>query len=257
MCRSSVSSFEALLDEKTNARRVTFAPEETPVTEVPQQDKPTEWDETLDEGKTPVTVTTHVPHFSVKLCGELKSIEQEFVDIIFRDFYMSVISTDPTKTAFDVYLGGLLVKDLLQEPESKYAYLMSSSHPTSSHSRPFTRSTSLLSTSCPAVSECGLNSNLSSSLPSYFQEHRGIPALVLSPLRPLKYGKSHSFSAVSMIEEDEDSASENESVQVREEEERGFKERALVRLNVLLVSKDDEEFATKFKSVSIEVCACH
>jgi hypothetical protein len=203
----------------------------------------------LEDDITPVRANITVPHFSIKLCGELKDVEHEFVDIMFHDFYMNFESINPTVTVFDVYLGGLLVQDLLQDAESSYPYLMSSSLASRSKSlhRSISAYTTMLSTSCPTVSECGMNTDLSSSLPSYFPEspvRKGIPFRTLSPLRPLKYGKSPSLPSVSLIQEDEETGN-NVS-----EEGQKHKDNALVTIKVTLVNKENEEFETKYKSVS-------
>lgn len=234
-----------------SSKRVTFAPE-TPTTNVNKTLNEDQSD--VEDDSTPVRANIAVPHFSVKLCGQLKSVEHEFVDIMLHDFYMNFESINPTVTVFDVYLGGLLVQDLLQSPDSSYSYLMSSSLPSQSRNlhRSMSARTSVLSTSCPTVSECGLNNDLSTSLPSYFPEspvRKGIPFRTLSPLRPLKYEKSPSLPSVSFSEEGKVEVEERS--RKASEERQNHKDNALATINVTLVKKENEDFETKYKSVSI------
>ena len=201
---------------------------------------------------TPIRALFEVPHFSIKLCGELNNVERDFVDIVLRDFTLCYEHIKSTVTLFDVSLGGLLVEDLLQDPESPYRHLMCSSAPRHHQHRLRERSLSAcpssLSTSCPVVSEMGLNSNLSSSLPLCLPsspKHGQLHSL--SPLRPLM--KSQKFPSmpsvlVSTGGESEDRVMTSPAVKVDKESH------ALVHIKVLLVDKKDEDFSTKYKSVS-------
>ena len=209
-------------------------------------------EETATEEPTPVTAYMEVPHFSIKLCGNLNQAEQDFVDIMLHDFYMSYEHTKATVTCFDVCLGGLLVEDLLQDPNSSYRHLMSSSVPRRHKLRERSLSAfPTLSTSCPSVSDVGLNFTLSSSLPSYssrtFQRHG--PVRPLSPLRPLiKRQRVSSLTCVNTIAEGDDTEHDSTSKSSKEEEK---EDSALVHIKVVLVDKNDEGFHTKFNSVRI------
>ncbi|EDO41450.1 predicted protein [Nematostella vectensis] len=250
---SSSSNLEAYFD-KSVTTKVSFAPLEGHHVNSSDHLKPLEPSHAEEpDDPTPIVANVTVPHFSIKLCGELQNVEHEIVDIKFSDFYLNYQNVKPTLTQFEVYLGGLLVQDLFQDPTSDYAYLMSSSNPRGSKNRARSLSAyhSSLSTSCPTISECGLTSDLSSSLPSYLPESpRRIPFRTLSPLRPLKHGQCPSLPAVrSTLDLGMDSG--EESAHKRKlNERRKLKENALVTCYVTLVKNDDEEFETKYKSVS-------
>ncbi|XP_048580764.1 intermembrane lipid transfer protein VPS13D isoform X3 [Nematostella vectensis] len=249
---SSSSNLEAYFD-KSVTTKVSFAPLEGHHVNSSDHLEPLEPSHAEEpDDPTPIVANVTVPHFSIKLCGELQNVEHEIVDIKFSDFYLNYQNVKPTLTQFEVYLGGLLVQDLFQDPTSDYAYLMSSSNPRGSKNRARSLSAyhSSLSTSCPTISECGLTSDLSSSLPSYLPESpRRIPFRTLSPLRPLKHGQCPSLPAVrSTLDLGMDSG--EESAHKRKlNERRKLKENALVTCYVTLVKNDDEEFETKYKSV--------
>ena len=202
------------------------------------------------EDPTPVRALFEVPHFSIKLCGELNKVEHDFVDIMFYDFSLSYEHTKPTVTLFDVSLGGLLVEDLLQEPDSSYRHLISSSAPRKYRLRERSLSAypSSLSTSCPVVSDAGLNSTFSSSLPHCLSTSpKQSPFRSLAPLRPLM--KNHKFPSMPCVNVSTDSDSLMEDLRSSSTVIKETKGNDLVHIKVLLVDQKDEEFNTKYESV--------
>lgn len=208
--------------------------------------------ETESEDPTPIKALFEVPHFSIKLCGELNKVDREFVDIMFYDFALNYEHIKPTRTQFDVSLGGLLVEDLLQEPESPYRHLISSSAPRQRHLRERSLSAyhSSLSSSCPVVSEAGLHSNFSSSLPHCLSTspRRG-PVRSLAPLRPLL--KNQKFPSMPSVNVSTEGDSTMEDARTSSFVTKEKKEKNLVHINVLLIDKKDEEFTTRFNSVGV------
>lgn len=213
-------------------------------------------DETTDEfeleseDSTPVRAVFEVPHLSIKLCGELNKIEHDFVDIMFYDFRLKYEHTTPTVTSFDVSLGGILVEDLLQEPESPYRHLISSSAPRQHHLRERSLSAhqTSLSTSCPVVSDAGLNPKFSSSLPHCLSlSPRQSPYRSLAPLRPLM--KKDKFPSMPSVNVSTDSDSSMEDLGQRRSATKHNKHNNLVHINVLLIDKQDEQFTSKYESV--------
>lgn len=206
--------------------------------------------ETELEDPTPIQAVFEVPHFSIKLCGELNKVDHDFVDIMFYDFYLFYEHTKPTKTLFDISLGGLVVEDLLQEPESPYRHLISSSAPRQYHLRERSLSAypSSLSSSCPVVSEAGLHSNFSSSLPHCLSTSpRHGPYHSLAPLRPLL--KNQKFPSMPSVNVSTDSDLSMEDLQTSDTVMKEKKRNNLVHISVLLVDKKDDEFTTKHNSV--------
>ena len=217
--------------------------------------------ETLDEESEsmPLKAFLEVPHFSVKLCGELNHVEHDIVDIMLKDFSLSFDHSQPNLTHFDITLGGLLVEDL-QEPSSFYCHLMASSVPLREQLKSRSLSASpTLSSSCPTVSDCGLSSNLSSSLPLYFPASpKANTFRILSPLRPLfKRNKSPSLSAVDTISEITGASFKEISPTTCVKQKKPAE--VLVHVKVLLVDKNCGEFVSKYKKVCflpilIKVC---
>ena len=210
--------------------------------------------ETESEDPTPIKAQFEVPHLSIKLCGELNKVDHDFVDIMFYDFALNYEHTKPTRTQFDVSLGGLLVEDLLQEPESLYRHLISSSAPRQRHlrERSLSASPSSLSSSCPVVSEVGLHSNFSSSLPHCLSTSpRQGPFRSLSPLRPLL--KNQKFPSMPSVNVSTDGNSSMEGLRSSSSVMKEKKENNLVRINVLLIDKNDEEFTTSYNSVGVTI----
>ena len=257
---SSASNLEAYIPEKVlPEKRVTFVPNVSFGENVESTDDLSSDHELETEGPTPVRAHFELPHFSIKLCGELNKVEHDFVDIMFYDFILSYEHTKPTVTLIDVSLGGLLVEDLLQEHDSPYRHLISSSAPRQFHLRERSLSAypSSLSTSCPVVSDAGLHSNFSSSLPHCLSTtHHQSPFRSLAPLRPLM--KNHKFSSLPSVDASIDSDSSVEDVKVVVKEK---KRNNLVHIKVLLVDKKDDEFSTKHNSVGhlsfvIFLCQC-
>ena len=210
--------------------------------------------ETESEDPTPVRAQFEVPHFSIKLCGELNKVDRDFVDIMFYDFALNYEHTKSTRTRFDVSLGGLLVEDLLQDPESPYRHLITSSAPRQRHLRERSLSAcpSSLSSSCPVVSEAGLHSNFSSSLPHCLSTSpRQRPLRSLSPLRPLL--KNLKFPSMPSVNVSTDSDSSMEDLRTSSSVTKEKKENNLVLINVLLMDKKDEEFTTTYSSVGVMI----
>lgn len=203
------------------------------------------------EDSTPVRAFFEVPHFSIKLCGELNKVEHDFVDINFFDFSLIYEHIKPTVTLFDVSLGGLVVEDLLQDPGSPYRHLISSSAPRQHRLRERSLSAypSTLSTSCPVVSDAGLNSKFSSSLPHCLSlSPRQSPYHSLAPLRPLM--KNDKFPSMPSVNVSTDSDSSMEDLRMTSSSTKENQGNNLVHIKVLLVDKKDEEFTTKYSSVS-------
>ena len=170
---------------------------------------------------------------------------------MFYDFNLAYEHTKPTVTLFNVSLGGLLVEDLLQEPESPYRYLISSSAPRQHHFRERSLSAypSNLSSSCPVVSEAGLRSNFSSSLPHCLPAtSKQGPFRSLAPLRPLL--KNQKFPSMPSVNVTLDSESLGEDLGTSNTIIKDKKRNSLVHINVFLIDKKDEEFSTKYNSVS-------
>lgn len=248
---SSAANLEACIPEKVlPEKRVSFVPEvsseqniDKDVTEESTNEYPLE-----SEDSTPVRAVFELPHLSIKLCGELNKTEHEFVDIVLYDFSLSYEHTKPTVTLFDVSLGGLLVKDLLQDPESPYRYLISSSSPRQHRSleRSLSAYPSRLSSSCPVVSDAGLNQRFSSSLPHVLSlSPRQNAYRSLAPLRPLlKSDKFPSLPSVITARESDAPLDDSTSASVNEN-----KDSNLVHVKVLLIDKKDDEFTTKYTSV--------
>lgn len=238
----SASNLEAYIPEKVlPEKRVSFVPNVSFGENVESAEDLSSDHDLETEGPTPVRAHFELPHFSIKLCGELNKVEHDFVDIMFYDFILSYEHTKPTVTLIDVSLGGLLVEDLLQEHDSPYRHLISSSAPRQFHLRERSLSAcpSTLSTSCPVVSDAGLHSNFSSSLPHCLSTtHQQSPFRSLAPLRPLM--KDHKFSSLPSV----NASMEDANVVVKEK-----KRNNLVHIKVLLVDKKDDEFSTKHNSV--------
>ena len=137
-----------------------------------------------------------------------------------------------------------MVEDLLQDPSSSYRYLMSSAVTGRENFRQRSLSAfPALSTSCPSVSDVGLGSPLSSSMPLYsssksFTRHgTGKPS---SPLRSLvKRQRYSSLNVVNTIAEGDD-AEEQTPEPTQKGGEGG--ESALVQIVVDLIDPKDEEF---------------
>ena len=246
---SSASNLEAYIPEKVlPEKRVSFVPNVSFGEENVETAEDLSFDHELEtEGPTPVRAHFELPHFSIKLCGELNKVEHDFVDIMFYDLILGYEHTKPTVTLIDVSLGGLLVEDLLQEHDSPYRHLISSSAPRQFHLRERSLSAypSSLSTSCPVVSDAGLRSNFSSSLPHCLSTtHQQSPCRSLAPLRPLM--ETHKFSSLPSVNASIDSDSSVEDVNIVLKEK---KRNNLVHIQVLLVDKKDDEFSTKHNSV--------
>lgn len=251
-CSSSASNLEACIPEKVlPEKHVSFVPNVSFGENIDSDvaDESTNEYEPESEEPTPVRASFEVPHFSIKLCGELNKVEHDFVDIMFYEFTLSYEHTKPTVTSFNVSLGGLLVEDLLQEPDSPYRHLISSSVPREYHLRQRSLSAypSTLSTSCPVVSDAGLNSKFSSSLPHCLSiSPRQSPYRSLAPLRPLvKKDKFPSMPSVNVSTDSDSSMEELDTSNVMKEN----KGNNLVHIKVLLIDKKDEEFSTKYNSV--------
>ena len=250
---SSASNLETCIPEKVlPVKHVSFVPNVTFGENVDHEmpDESTAEFESESEDPTPIQAHFEVPHFSIKLCGELNKVDHDFVDIMFYDFGLSYEHTKPTVTLFDVSLGGLLVEDLLQEPESPYRYLISSSAPRQHHLRERSLSAypSSLSTSCPVVSEAGLHSNFSSSLPHCLSTSpKQGPYRSLAPLRPLL--KNQKFPSMPSVNVSTDSDSSMEDSRTSSTVMKEKKGNNLVHISVLLIDKKDDEFTTKYNSV--------
>lgn len=250
---SSASNLEACIPEKVlPEKHVSFVPNVTFGENVEEDvpDESTAEFETESEDPTPIRAIFEVPHLSIKLCGELNKVEHDFVDIMFYDFGLCYEHTKPTVTLFDVSLGGLLVEDLLQEPESRYRHLISSSAPRKFHLRERSLSAypSSLSSSCPVVSEAGLHSNFSSSLPHCLSTSpKQGPFRSLAPLRPLMTKQKFPSMPSVNVSTDSDSSMDNLGTSSTVMKEK--KGSTLVHIKVLLVDKKDEDFSTKYNSV--------
>ena len=210
--------------------------------------------ETESEDPTPIKALFKVPHFSIKLCGELNKVAHDFVDIMLCDFALNYEHTKPTRTQFDVSLGSLLVEDLLQEPESPYRHLISSSAPRQRHlqQRSLSAYPSSLSSSCPVVSEAGLHSNFSSSLPHCLSTSpKQGPFRPLAPLRPLL--KNQKFPSMPSVNVSTDSDSSMEDLRTSNSVMKEDTGNTLVRIKALLIDKKDEEFTTRYNSVGAMV----
>lgn len=248
---SSASNLEVCIPEKVlPEKHVTFVPN---LVEDNIHDDSTADFETESDDPTPIRAFFEVPHFSIKLCGELNKIAHDFVDIMFYDFNLAYEHTRPTVTLFDVSLGGLLVEDLLQEPESPYRYLISSSAPRQYHFRERSLSAypSSLSSSCPVVSESGLHSQFSSSLPHCLSTSpRQGPFRSLAPLRPLLNNQKFPSMPSVNVTVDGDSSMEDAGTSSTVVKEK--KGNNLVHIKVVLIDKKDEEFSTKYNSVGAQ-----
>lgn len=249
---SSTANLEACIPDKVLPdKRVSFVPNVEFGESVSKDldDESTNDFELESEDATPVRALFEIPHLSIKLCGELNKVELEFVDIVFYDFSLSYEHTRPTVTLVDVSLGGLIVEDLLQESESPYRHLISSSAPRQYRlERSLSAYPSSLSSSCPVVSDAGLNQRFSSSLPHVLSlSPRQATYRSLAPLRPLlKNDKSSSMPSVFLPTESDASLDDTSSGAALIES----KESNLVHVKVLLIDKKDEEFTTKYTSVN-------
>ena len=254
LCSSSAWNLEACIPEKVlPEKQVSFVPNVSfgENIDIDAADESTNEYELESDDPTPVRAHFEVPHFSIKLCGELNKIEHDFVDINSFDFSLIYEHTKPTVTLFDVSLGGLVVEDLLQDPGSPYRRLISSSVPRQHHLRERSLSAypSILSTSCPVVSDAGLNSKFSSSLPHCLSlSPRQSPYHSLAPLRPLM--KNDKFPSMPSVNVSTDSDSSMEDLRMPSSSMNENKGNKLVHIKVLLVDKKDEEFSTKHNSVS-------
>lgn len=252
---SSASNLEAFIPEKVLPEKcVSFIPNVTfgENVDIEMSNESSAESETESEDPTPIKALFEVPHFSIKLCGELNKVDREFVDIMFYDFALNYEHTKPTRTQFDVSLGGLLVEDLLQEPESPYRHLISSSAPRHRHLRERSLSAyhSSLSSSCPVVSEAGLHSGFSSSLPHCLSiSPRQGPFRSLAPLRPLL--KNEKFPSMPSVNVSTEGDSSMEDARTSSSVTKEKKENHLVHINVLLIDKKDEEFTTRYNSVGV------
>ena len=250
-CSSSTANLEACIPDKVLPdKRVSFVHNVEFGESVSKDldDESTNDFELESEDATPVRALFEIPHLSIKLCGELNKVELEFVDIVFYDFSLSYEHTRPTVTLVDVSLGGLIVEDLLQESESPYRHLISSSAPRQYRlERSLSAYPSSLSSSCPVVSDAGLNQRFSSSLPHVLSlSPRQATYRSLAPLRPLlKNDKSSSMPSVFLPTESDASLDDTSSGAAVIES----KESNLVHVKVLLIDKKDEEFTTKYTSV--------
>ena len=252
---SSASNLEACIPEKVlPEKHVSFIPNVAvgENVDIEMSNGSSAEFETESEDPTPIKAQFEVPHLSIKLCGELNKVDLDFVDIMFYDFALSYEHTKPTRTQFDVLLGGLLVEDLLQEPESPYRHLISSSAPRQRHLRERSLSAypASLSSSCPVVSEAGLHSNFSSSLPHCLSTSpRQWPSRSLAPLRPLL--KNQKFPSMPSVNVGTDSDSSMEDLRTPSSVTKEKKDNNLVLINVLLIDKKDEEFTTTYSSVGV------
>ncbi|XP_022802556.1 vacuolar protein sorting-associated protein 13D-like isoform X2 [Stylophora pistillata] len=248
---SSASNLEACIPDKVlPEKHVTFIPN---LVEENVHDESTAHFESESDDPTPIRALFEVPHLSIKLCGELNKVDHDFVDIMFSDFNLAYEHTRPTVTLFNVSLGGLLVEDLLQEQESPYRYLISSSVPRQRHLKERSLSTcpSSLSLSCPVVSDAGLHSHFSSSVPHCLPtSSRQGPFRSLAPLRPLL--KNQKFPSMPSVNAtlDSESSVEEEDLGTSNTVIKDKKGSNLVHINVHLIDKNDLEFSTNYNSVN-------
>ena len=210
---------------------------------------------TSDDVQTAVRASFDIPEFNIELKGVLKDGEQGIAKVLFQDFALLFKNTEKATTSFDVSLGGLVVEDLLQNPESLYRNLMVSSATLSKTPRVKLKRNDPLSKSCPDISGPSVENVLSTSLPTALQHtsrKRGLRTS--SPLRPM-FQHRHIFPSDKVEEQGKDEEEMNDSVDEFLGKRSSFKERSkeetLVKIKTVLVNKCSPEYESKYDKVTL------
>lgn len=211
-----------------------------------------------EEDRTPIRASFDVPQLNVELRGVLKDGEQGIVNAFFQDFGLLYKNTVKSTTCFDVSLGGLVVEDLLQNPDSLYRNMMVSSNTMSKATRTFKLNRNdPISKSCPDISAFSTTDAHSTSLPMEFvssPRKNGVRAS--SPLRPMF---QHRRMFRNRTQELSDDATEDvpdgmsDSVEEFLGKRGAYKDTGndtLVKIKAVMVDRNSVEYIAKYNKVS-------
>lgn len=210
-----------------------------------------------DEDRMPIRASFDVPQLNIELRGVLKDGEQGIVNVFFQDFGLLYKNTVKSTTCFDVSLGGLVVEDLLQNPESLYRNMMVSSNTVSKATRKFKLNRNdPISRSCPDISGFSTKDAHSTSLPMELAStprNNGMRAS--SPLRPMF---QHRRMFGKRTQELSDDAAEDVAEGMSDSVEEFLGKRGaykdtgndtLVKIKAVLVDRNSVEYITKYNKV--------
>ena len=208
-----------------------------------------------EEDRMPIRASFDVPELNIELRGVLKDGEQGIVNVFFQDFGLLYKNTVKSTTCFDVSLGGLIVEDLLQNPDSLYRNMMVSSNTVSKANRLNLKKNDPISKSCPDISGFSLKDAHSTSLPmELVNTPRNNGMRASSPLRPMF---QHRRMLTRRTEELCD-ASENEAEEINDSVEEFLGKKSacketgndiLVKIKAVMVDRNSVEYITKYNKV--------
>ena len=209
-----------------------------------------------EEDQMPIRVSFDVPQLNIELRGVLKDGEQGIVNVFFQDFGLLYKNTVKSTTCFDVSLGGLIVEDLLQNPDSLYRNMMVSSNAVSKANRLNLKRNEALSKSCPDISGFSIKDAHSTSLPMEFvstPRNNGMRAS--SPLRPMfQHRRMFARRTEELCDASGDEAEGiNDSVEEFLGKGGAYKETGndtLVKIKAVMVDRNSTEYITKYNKVS-------
>lgn len=210
---------------------------------------------TPEGDRTPIRASFDVPRLNIELRGVLKDGEQGIVNVFLQDFELLYKNTVKSATYYDVSLGGLVVEDLLQNPDSLYRNMMVSSSSLSKTAKGNLKRNEPLSKSCPDISGFSAKDAFSTSLPMELaSDPRGNGLRASSPLRPMfQHHRMFAVRAEELCEETEDpDESVNDSVEEFLGKRDTYKETGedtLVKIKALMVERTSVEYLTKYGKV--------
>ena len=210
-----------------------------------------------EEDRMPIRASFDVPQLNIELRGVLKDGEQGIVNVFFQDFGLLYKNTVKSTTCFDVSLGGLIVEDLLQNPDSLYRNMMLSSNTVSKVHRLNLKRNDPISKSCPDISGFSLKDAHSTSLPmELVSTPRGKGMRASSPLRPMfQHRRMFAGRAEELCDASENEAEGiNDSVEEFLGTKSAYKESendVLVKVKAVIVDRNSVEYITKYNKVGL------
>ena len=211
-----------------------------------------------EEDRMPIRASFDVPQLNIELRGVLKDGEQGIVNVFFQDFDLLYKNTVKSTTCFDVSLGGLVVEDLLQNPDSLYRNMMVSSNAVSKATRKFKLSRNdPISKSCPDISGFSNKDAHSTSLPmELVSTPRNNGTRASSPLRPMfqhrrMFGKRTQELSDDATEDVAEGMSDSvEKFLGKREVYKDTRNDTLVKIKAVFVDRNSVEYITKYNKVS-------
>lgn len=190
-----------------------------------------------------IGVVFKLREFSVELLDELRNMERGLVSLSFQDIITKFEKQDYYSSHLEITLKSLIMEDLLQEPNSRYRFLMLSSSPT--NLKPVT--CQHLSSSCPDVTIPHVVLPSYRSLPDKLNTENVFHNFQRTKEKKMYGGQIH-FTRLPSDNSLMDSCPQTPPPSPLHNHQ--STDEALVHIRIFFVDDANEEFAKKYNSVS-------